>query len=160
MITVRPAETHEAAAIARIWEAAWLDGHRGNVPDALIAARGSEYFAARAVDLLDDTLVAEESDVILGLVIVRDNELQQLMVSAQARGRGVGRLLIAAAEGLVAATTATEIWLAVVPGNQSARRFYEANGWSDLGDEVYHSSTLDGGKVAVPIRRYAKSLDR
>jgi hypothetical protein len=47
--TLRRATPADADAVARVWRAAWLDGHLGHVPDALLAARGEDYFAEQAV---------------------------------------------------------------------------------------------------------------
>ena len=92
------------------------------------------------------------------MLIVEGDELQQIMVTAAARGRGVGGLLLAEAERQVAAAGHDEIWLAVVPGNTTARRFYESHGWVDRGEETYDAVTLAGGTVAVPVCRYVKGL--
>ncbi len=108
------------------------------MPDALIEARDAAYFAQRALDLVEHVTVAEDDELhgaLLGVLIVKEDELQQLMVTAAARGRGVGGLLLAEAERQVAAAGHDEIWLAVVPGNATARRFYESHGWADRGEE-------------------------
>jgi GNAT superfamily N-acetyltransferase len=158
VVTLRPAQAGDADDVARVWQAAWHDGHRGHVPDALIAARDAAYFAARSRALLDHVTVAVDGPELLGFVIVTDDELQQLMVTAAARGRGVGGLLLDAAEHQVAAAGHHEIWLAVVAGNTTARRFYEAHGWTDRGAETYDAVTLAGASVPVPVQRYAKGL--
>ena len=44
VVTIRPARDDDADTIARIWHEAWGDGHRGNVPDALVRHRGREQF--------------------------------------------------------------------------------------------------------------------
>jgi GNAT superfamily N-acetyltransferase len=139
-------------------QAAWHDGHRGHVPDALVAARDRAYFEARSAELLDHVTVAVEGGELLGVVIVVADELQQLMVTAGARGRGVGGTLLTAAEERVRAAGHGEIWLAVVPGNTTARRFYAAHGWVDRGAETYDAATLAGATVPVPVRRYVKEL--
>ena len=159
MVILRSASPHDAPAVAEVWQAAWHDGHRGFVPDALIDARDPAYFAARAADLVDHVTVAVDGETLLGVLIVQDDELQQLMVSAVARGRGVGGLLLAEAERQVAAAGHGEIWLAVVPGNATARRFYESRGWVDCGEETYDAVTLSGTTVPVPVCRYVKGLN-
>jgi hypothetical protein len=50
-------------------------------------------------------------------------------------------------------------WLAVVPGNARARRFYRRNGWSDEGLFTHHASGPDG-PVLVPAHRYVKDVAR
>jgi GNAT superfamily N-acetyltransferase len=159
VVTLRPAQPEDTAEVAAVWQAAWHDGHRGRVPDALIEARDPAYFAARSRELLDHVTVAVDGDELLGVLIVEADELQQIMVTAAARGRGVGGLLLAEAERQVAAAGHDEIWLAVVPGNATARRFYERHGWVDRGEETNAAVTLDGGTVAVPVCRYVKGLN-
>jgi len=65
---------------------------------------------------------------------------------------------LAAAEEQVRAAGHGEIWLAVVPGNTTARRFYAAHGWVDRGAETYDALTLAGATVPVPVHRYVKAL--
>jgi GNAT superfamily N-acetyltransferase len=160
VVTLRPAQSEDAPPVAEVWQTAWHDGHRGHVPDALIEARDPAYFSRRALELVEHVTVAVADGELLGVLIMKDDELQQLMVTAAARGRGVGALLLAEAERQVAVAGHGEIWLAVVPGNTTARRFYESHGWVDRGEESYDAVTLAGGTVAVPVRRYVKGLTR
>jgi GNAT superfamily N-acetyltransferase len=156
--TLRPATPDDADRVAGVWQAAWHDGHRGHVPEALIEARDAAYFGSRAAELVDHITVAVDGAELLGVLIVRDDELMQLMVTAMARGHGVGGLLLAEAERQVAEAGHDEVWLAVVPGNTAARLFYESHGWVDRGLETYDAVTLGGGTVAVPVRRCVKRL--
>ena len=159
MVTLRPARPDEAERVAEVWHDAWHDGHDGRVPEVLLPERDPAYFLARSRELIDATTVAQREDgAVLGVVIVRDDELQQLMVTADARGTGVGGLLIAEAERQVAARGHAEIWLAVVPGNDTARRFYAGRGWVDRGVEDYPARTLAGTVVPSPVHRYVKAL--
>jgi GNAT superfamily N-acetyltransferase len=160
VITLRPARPEDADDVARVWRAAWHDGHRGHVPDALIEARDPAYFERRAGELVGHVTLAEQDGALLGVLIVQRDELQQLMVTAAARGQGVGGVLIAEAERRVAEAGYDEIWLAVVPGNMGARRFYESHGWTDCGAKTYDAVTLAGGTVPVPVHRYTKVLRR
>jgi hypothetical protein len=64
---------------------------------------------------------------------------------------------MAEAERLVAAGGHRQAWLAVVPGNTRARRFYERSGWADAGP-LDKRITYDGGVVTVPCRRYVKPV--
>lgn len=158
VVTLRPAQPQDTNDVAEVWQAAWHDGHRGYVPDALIEARDPAYFERRAHELADHITVAVDGVELLGVLIVKADELQQLMITASARGRGIGGLLLAEAERQVAAAGHDEIWLAVVPGNTTARRFYESHGWVDRGEETYDAVTLGGGTVAVLVCRYVKGL--
>ena len=158
VVSFRPAQPQDSSRVAAVWQAAWHDGHRGHVSGALIEARDPAYFETRARELADHVTMAVDGDELLGVLIVKDDELQQLMISASARGRGIGARLLAQAERQVAAAGHDEIWLAVVPGNTAARRFYKSHGWVDRGEETYDAVTLAGGTVAVPVCRYVKEL--
>jgi hypothetical protein len=48
-------------------------------------------------------------------------------------------------------------WLAVVPGNARARRFYERRGWADAGPFDY-AAEGERGPIPVPSHRYVKRL--
>lgn len=156
---LRAAEPSDLPRIAAMWEAAWLDGHRGRVPDELMAVRDSQHFTTFAADHLSTTLVATDGGAgLLGLVIVgvRDGEVIQLGVDRTARGTGVGSALLEAAERLIAETH-REAWLAVVPANDTARRLYERAGWRDAGPMVHQAPTRHG-TVGVPVHRYVKTV--
>ncbi|WP_433476254.1 GNAT family N-acetyltransferase [Spirillospora sp. CA-142024] len=115
---LRPARPDEAPRLAELWRAAWLDGHAGHVPDALMDARGPEHFAAHAEKYAGSTIVASEDGELLGLIILGDDEgeVVQLAVARSARGRGVGGALLRHAEERFSGRH-DEAWLAVVPGN-------------------------------------------
>jgi GNAT superfamily N-acetyltransferase len=154
---LRPATADDAEAIATIWHDGWRDGHLGNVPEALLAARTPDSFRSRAADRTADTTVAVLHDRIAGFVMVAKDEVEQVYVAADHRGSGVAGLLLAEAERLVAANGERRAWLAVVAGNERARRFYQRNGWIDEGPFEYAAATADG-TVAVPAHRYIKEV--
>ena len=153
---LRPATAGDLPEAARVWGAAWHDGHDGHVSDALVAARTPDYFLERMTQLLPGTTIAEGADgEILGVVIVVDDELSQLAVADAGRRSGVGAALLTAAEQQVLANGHDTIWLAVVAGNERARGFYERRGWTDTGATVYQATSA-GGPIPVPVQRYEK----
>jgi GNAT superfamily N-acetyltransferase len=156
-VELRMAATADTEVIADIWHRGWRDGHLGNVPEALAAHRTPGSFAVRAAAHLTGTTVAVVRGDVAGFVMVTGDEVEQVYVSADHRGSGVAATLLAEAERLVAAGGFAEAWLAVVPGNARARRFYEREGWHDSGGFDYEATTATGS-VAVPCRRYAKSV--
>jgi GNAT superfamily N-acetyltransferase len=156
-VNLRPARSDDAAEVAEIWQHGWRDGHLGNVPTALIPVRTPESFRTRAAEQVGETTVAVVGDAVAGFIMVAGDEVEQVYVSADHRGSGVAAVLLAEAERLVAAAGHRQAWLAVVPGNARARRFYERCGWSDDGpfdNLVIHA----GGTIAVPCRRYVKAV--
>jgi ribosomal protein S18 acetylase RimI-like enzyme len=156
-VVLRPARPDDAPAVAEIWESGWRDGHLGNVPDALVAARTPESFRRRAAERVGDTTVAEAGGAVAGFVMVVGDEVEQVYGAGAHRGGGVATALLAAAERQVAAGGHRVAWLAVVPGNARARRFYERSGWVDEGGFDYAAATA-GGRVRVPCRRYTKTV--
>lgn len=156
-LALRAATLDDAAAVARIWHAGWADGHRGNVPDALVAVRTPQSFGLRAPQRVADTVVATVDGTVAGFVMVVDDEVEQVYVDAAHRGTGVARALLAEAERRVASKGYAKAWLAVVNGNARARRFYERNGWSDEGLFEYLAAS-DSGPIHVPCHRYVKRV--
>lgn len=144
----------------RIWHAGWSDGHRGHVPEELAAHRTVHEFRRRAIDRLPETSVARAGappdDAIAGFVVVRRDEVEQLYVDAPWRGSGVAARLLDHAEARIARTY-PRAWLAVVAGNQRARRFYRARGWADGGIFDHRAETATGTMV-VPAHRYEKTV--
>lgn len=156
-LTLRPAVPADAPAIAAIWHLGWRDGHLGNVPDALVEARTEASFLPRAVDRVRTTTVAVIDGGVAGFVTLIDDEVEQVYVSAEHRGRGVADGLMGEAERQLSEAGHTSAWLAVVAGNGRARRFYERRGWRDEG--LFDHAAPDGDQpITVPAHRYVKDL--
>ena len=152
---LRPATDADVDAISAIWWAGWRDGHLGNVPGELLPHRGADEFRRRVPAQVPHTTVAELDGAVVGFVVVHDDEVDQMYVGASARGSGVADVLLRAAEAQIAAAGHAVAWLAVVPGNARARRFYERNGWADAG-HLEHEAPAGDGTVVVPSRRYER----
>ena len=155
---IRPGESRDAAAVARIWRDGWRDGHLGHVPDELARIRTDESFRTRAADRVGDTTVALVENEVAGGVRVVGDEVEQVYVSAAHRGRGIADELLAEAERQVRANGPRSAWLAVVAGNARARSFYVQMGWRDDGGFDYEAAVEDGSTVPVPCRRYVKDV--
>lgn len=156
-VRLRPASDDDARAVAEIWYRGWVDGHSGHVPDALVAVRTRESFELRAPKRVADTIVATIDRAVVGFVMVADDEVEQVYVSASHRGSGVADTLLREAEQVVAANGHEQAWLAVVGGNARARRFYERNGWTDQG-RVDYRAAAPNGTVLVASHRYVKRV--
>jgi ribosomal protein S18 acetylase RimI-like enzyme len=154
-VELRPAAATDAPDIAEIWRLGWRDGHLGNVPQALVEARTDESFRTRAAERVGDTTVAVIGERVAGFVMVVEDEVEQVYVSRDHRGSGVATALLAEAERQVEAAGHRSAWLAVVPGNGRARRFYERAGWIDEG-LFDHAAPHRTGPIPVPSHRYVK----
>lgn len=156
-MTLRRAKPEDAHDVADIWHLGWPDGHAGLVPQELVEARSEESFLTRASERVGDTTVATVDGAIAGFVMVVDDEVEQVYVSALHRGTGVAAALMGEAERQVRANGHRKAWLAVVAGNARARAFYERTGWNDEGPFDYAAAAEDG-PIAVPCHRYTKLL--
>jgi GNAT superfamily N-acetyltransferase len=160
---LRPARLSDAAEIAVIWHDGWRDGHLGEVPEELAAERSMPSFQARAAQRVaaaadgSSTVVAIVGAAVAGFIMVVGDEVEQVYVSGTHRGSGVAGALLAEAERLVGASGYLQAWLAVVPGNIRALRFYKSHGWTDDGP-IFYPAAAAGGPVLVPCRRYVKDL--
>lgn len=143
--------------VAEIWHEGWPDGHLGHVPRELVAVRTLESFRIRAAQQVGDTVVADVGGEVAGFVMVDGDEVDQLYVARRYRGTGVAAALLAEAESMIAANGHRRAWLAVVPGNARARRFYERQGWSDDGLFDY-SAPGPAGPIPTPCHRYVKQV--
>jgi GNAT superfamily N-acetyltransferase len=155
--TLRPGVEADIDAIADIWHRGWRDGHLGHVPAALVPHRGLGDFRLRVPTQLDTMTVATIGSDLVGFIALHDDEVEQLYVDAAARGTGVAAALLAHGESVIGATH-DRAWLAVVPGNARARRFYERCGWSDGGPFDNPAWTPGGATLAVSCLRYEKRL--
>lgn len=156
MLTLRAATPDDVESIAELWHRGWLDGHRGNVPSALLPHRELGSFRLRVPERLKETTLAILEARRVGFVTVRNDELAQLFVAESARGGGAAVALIRHAERVIAARFSSA-WLAVSTGNARARRFYEREGWSDVGAFDYLAQ-IEGGTIPVPCHRYEKRV--
>lgn len=155
---LRPAVAGDVERVAEIWSTGWREVHLGAVPDALVAARGPGSFVDRAAERIADTTVMEDAGLVVGFVMVVDDEVDQLYLAPTHRGGGSAGRLLAAAERVIRQRGHRTAWLAVVPANTRARRFYERQGWRDDG-WFAHAAPGPNGPIFVPCHRYTKDLE-
>jgi ribosomal protein S18 acetylase RimI-like enzyme len=157
MIGLRQGTFEDAAEIAVVWYRGWRDAHIDRVPAQLTEFRTEESFRTRATARAREMTVAVVDGVVVGFVLVVDDEVEQLYISSTHRGRGIADALLSAAEQKIAANGHTRAWLAVVPDNARARRFYERMGWRD--EEAFdYEAGADGGPITVQCRRYVRDF--
>ena len=156
-VRLRSAGPDDAATVAEIWRTGWREAHIGRVPATLVAARTEESFCTRAMESVSKTTVAMIGAELAGFVMVAGDEVEQLYVSARNRGAGVADALLRHAERRIKAAGHRVAWLAVVPANTRARRFYGRMGWTDEGPFEHLAPGADG-PIRVPAHRYVKRL--
>ena len=156
-VAIRKAEASEIEALAQLWYAGWQDAHAAVMPAALARLRTLESFRERLPEMLAETRVAGDPGAPLGFCTIKHDELDQLFVASEGRGKGIAAALVADAEQRLAAHGVTTGWLACAIGNHRAARFYEKCGWH-LAATVIHQLSTTEGPFDVEIWRYEKRL--
>ncbi len=93
----------------------------------------------------------------LGFHLLKDDELYQFYLAAEARGTGAAAVLMADAETRLAARGVEIAWLACAIGNARAARFYEKTGWTMARIETVPTETSEG-LFPLEVWRYEKRL--
>lgn len=158
-LVVRPAQSVELAALARLWWQGWRDAHLAIVPEALARLRTLESFTARMAAALPRVRVLGPVGAPMGLHLIKDDELNQLYLAAEARGAGFAAVLMADAETHLAEAGVRTAWLACAIGNDRAGRFYEKSGWVRARAETIPTET-SAGPFPLEVWRYEKVLAR
>lgn len=154
---VRPADEAEIDHLAKLWFDGWRDAHELIVPAELARRRTLASFRDRLRDGIADVRVLGAPGVAAGFSMLKGDELYQLYVSAESRGRGVAVALIDDAEARLAERGVAVAWLACAIGNYRAARFYEKRGWRCAGTIVNELETTNG-MFPLEVWRYEKCL--
>ncbi|MEO8561684.1 MAG: GNAT family N-acetyltransferase [bacterium] len=154
---VRGAEEGEVDRLSIIWYQGWQDAHAHLLPEELARARTLESLRARMAAALPGVRAIGVSGTPLGFCMIKDDQLYQLYVSAEARGTGVAAALVADAEARMRDAGVRVAWLACAIGNARASRFYEKCGWRLAGTVIEHLE-LPTGTLDLEVWRYEKDL--
>ena len=154
---IRSAQPADLDPLARLWHDGWMEAHLAHVPPALTAKRTLESFRNRLDGFGDCLRVAGDVGTPVGFCAIRDDELDQIFVAPDARGGGVAARLLADGEERLAANGIRRAHLLCVIENARAARFYERQGWTNMGVSVESVQTEDG-PFAFKLLRFEKSL--
>ncbi len=112
MTEVRTAEPADLKPLASLWWSGWRDGHEGLLPEALTRLRTLESFEDRMAAALPKVRVLGPVGAPLGFHLLKDDELYQFYLAAEARGTGAAARLMADAEDRLAQAGVETAWLA------------------------------------------------
>lgn len=149
-VTVRPATTADAAAIAAVHVRSWQEAYAGIVPDEYLAGLDANARAEQWTEHLrtgpEDgvlTWVAETGSRVIGFVSIGpsrdedaargDREIYSIYLDPGIWGHGVARDLMRAVIGEVGDRTRLSLW--VIADNERARHFYRRHGFQADGVE-------------------------
>jgi len=142
---------------AALWHAGWHDAHASIVPDDLTRLRTLDSFVERLTRLATSTRIAVRDGDVLGLCVVKEDEINQMYVSAQARGTGLARDLMSEGEARIGSAGHNRAWLACAVGNDRAARFYHKCGWQNMRTQTLRFETKIG-TYPLEIWRFEKPL--
>lgn len=167
MIEIRNAELADAPQIARVHVTVWQSAYRGLMPDDLLASLSIEQRTERWQHTIPygqtGTFVAIEDGEIVGFSSAGRNrseegdtvgELYTIYVLEEATGKGIGTMLIKAAEAWMIDRGYTEALLWVLAANTDARSFYTGRSWTD---DRFEKTDVVWGTTLVEAR-YRKQL--
>jgi GNAT superfamily N-acetyltransferase len=157
VIDIRMAEEAELDHLAQLWYDGWQDAHARIVPAELTELRTLESFRERLQAMLSDVRVVGPVGAAVGFCAIKGDELYQLFVAAEARGKGVAAVLLADGEARLAANGVEIAWLACSVGNDQAARFYEKCGWRLVGNVTIPVETSNG-PFLLEVWRYEKPV--
>jgi GNAT superfamily N-acetyltransferase len=164
---IRDASLADAAVIARIRVDSWQVAYAGLMPEELLAGLSVEEGEAnwsRALSSIQQdraVLVVEEDGAPCGFAAFgpsrggdpAEGEIFAIYLRPEAWRQGLGAGLMAAAVGRLTEIGYRAAILWVLDSNDRARRFYEAMGWEDAGEEkIDHAFGSPLREVAYRLR--------
>ena len=120
---IRSACPEDVEALAEVAAASYRAAFREIIGEAGLSQRERPFFRARFGAEWATVRLAEEHGLVFGFHQVREGRLDMLFLLPEARGRDLGRRLLADAEQRGA------VELECFQDNGPARRFYERQGW-------------------------------
>lgn len=166
---IRPARPEDALAVAEVHVRAWQAAYRGLIDDEFLDRlraedRAAGYTFGSCDPRAPETILATEGEQVLGFATSgpsRDDdapeagEIYALYVDPSRWGGGIGRLLLREARERLRQRGFTEAILWVLLGNESAARFYRADGWRRDGAERWEQPY----GVVSQVVRYRRALE-
>ena len=157
MTQFRPATPRDIPALTTLWLDGWLEAHAAIVPAELTALRTKNSFADRLTRDLSTARVGTIERKLAGFHIIKDAEIYQFYVGANARGTGFATALMMDAEAVLRGKGIKSAWLACSIGNDRAAAFYRKAEWGDAGTETLQFDTSTG-TFPLTVWRFEKTL--
>lgn len=156
-VTLRPATAADIDPLVAIARRSWLSAFAAHAPAALVEWwRAADREPAWYALYWPDMLVAEADGTLAGLVQPRADEVNGLWVDPAWQGRGLGRLLLGAAESRIAAQGHRRVWLTCSGFNQRAAGFYRTCGYEVEREE----SKEHPSGIVEPVLTFARAVPR
>lgn len=153
IVRIRGAHGEDSNRLAVLATQVWLDtyateGITGDIAQYVLSELTPEKYLAALNDPATHLFVAEHGESLVGLATVKFGvpcptgasaaaELQTLYVQEHFAGRGVGKLLLQAAEAKAREHAGSALWLTVNAKNARAIAFYARQGYAKVGTAYF-----------------------
>jgi ribosomal protein S18 acetylase RimI-like enzyme len=164
-ITVRPAESSDAAGIARVCAEGWRNTYAGIYTPEHVESVIAEYYTVERIrgeiaapEGWDGWIVAIEDGSVVGaggggMIEPRAGEVFVLYLDPRRRREGIGTLLLDAITRQQLAQGAREQWVSVEPENEKGLPFYEARGFQVQGRRPAWGSAPEEARFSLRLVR-------
>ena len=156
-VSFRRGIASDIGPIAQLHHDVWHETQAPFQPAAVHQSRDPDFFRSRVAIFAEPPLVVERDGQLIGFSGWDNGYIGQLFLLPAARGKGIGRELLARTEALIAKSGATEARVVVISGNHEARGFYERSGWKVVSERPLQVDTASG-PVEVAAWQMAKAL--
>lgn len=146
-------------AIADLWYQAWHDAHGGLFPPELVRHRTPGSFLGRLPGFGNDTYLVEDRSGPVAFAVIEGSEVDQFYLAPRARGTGLAGRVLDDMEHILASRGERVAYIDCTVGNERARRFYRASGYTEIAEEERPVWMPDGLAATVPTHRLAKRLE-
>ena len=158
--TIRPARQDDLGSLVELGRRSWLSAFAQTAPFALIAwwaatdrTRTLYEQSWNEMLVLEDSSGPESSGGIVGLIHLKDAEINGLWVHPAHQGRGAGTALLRSGEGRIQAAGHALAWLTCSARNHRALAFYTKRGYSEVRRDRYaHPSGIEAEDIRMERR--------
>jgi len=152
MLILRPFRPGDEAGVIAVLEdtfqSTWAPQLRPEAMERYLRDRPARAYAAKMADAF---VLAVEDEQVLGMVHWDGDFIHALHVTGAAQRRGVGRALLAHAEGAMAAAGETAARLETDTFNARSRAFYAALGYREI--DSYPDEEWDSGLTTLLLEK-------
>jgi GNAT superfamily N-acetyltransferase len=156
-LEIRRARQDELADVAALYWRTWHETQAPLEPPEVGESRPLAFFMRRATGWAEPPLAAYADSTLVGFAAFRGPYVIAVFVDPAERGRGVGALLMGAAEASIGKADHPVATLDCIVGNDAGRRFYERCGWK-VEREFDDLVTYEGRTISVRSWHMTKRL--
>jgi len=156
-MTIRRPTAQDLPALARLWHETWHDTHGEILPPERTQKMTHQHFADRLTKECDRVRMIGSAETPDGFCLINDDEIDAIFVAPKSRGTNIAQLLMSDGEARLKASGIKNGHLICLAQNERAARFYEKEGWAQIG-EISDPVETKSGVIAIQCRVFRKIL--